>query len=386
VKRIDYANKGGSRVPMKLKYPIKTHLLENLQVLCSIGAPSGHEDLLVSLIFDYLTSRGLTPEIDRLGQMSVTLVGSDPKANTTLMSAHLDQLGLVISNVRSDGFIKFVRLGGVPERALPGTIINIHCRSGNIPAAVGLKSHHLTSPEEKYLVPTVSEMYLDVGASSAEEVFKLGITVGDPCSYSFHWNSLANDRFSTVSLDDRLGVLALLVLIDQLFGQERRDTLHIAFTTQEEFHVRGTLALIAKYNPDIVINLDIAPAADTPDLAGATAVCLGGGPVINRLSFHGRGTLGGLIPHPALLEAAEEAAKIACKKYQFEVIIGLINDGAFVPMASQNGIATIGLSIPVRYTHSPIETGQLSDLEDTINLLNQLASSLAYLNLSRDPL
>jgi putative aminopeptidase FrvX len=55
-------------------------------------------------------------------------------------------------------------------------------------------------------------------------------------------------------------------------------------------------------------------------------------------------------------------------------------------MASQNGIATIGLSIPVRYTHSPIETGQLSDLEDTINLLNQLASSLAYLNLSRDPL
>ena len=366
-----------------LKYPIRTHLIENLKLLCSIGAPSGHEEPLINLIFEYLKSRGFAPVIDRLGQISVTFAGSDPKANTILLSAHLDQLGLVVSNVRNDGFLKFVRLGGVPERVLPGTIVNIHTKQGNVPAAVGLKSHHLTNPEEKYLVPKISEMYLDVGASSPEEVLRLGITVGDPCSYAFQWNSLANKRFSTVSLDDRLGVVSLLVLIDELEGKERPDTIHIAFTTQEEFHVRGTLALVAKYNPDIVINLDIAPASDTPDLAGETATCLGGGPVINRLSFHGRGTLGGLIPHPALLKAAEEAAKASCKKYQFEVIVGLINDGAFVPMASQDGIATIGLSIPVRYTHSPIEVGQLSDLEDMTNFLAQLSNSLAYLELGR---
>jgi len=369
----------------KLKHPIKAHLLENLQLLCSIGAPSGHEEPLIGVIFDYFTSRGINPVVDRLGQISVTLMGSDPNANTTLISAHLDQLGLVISNIRSDGFLKFVRLGGVPERVLPGSVVNIHSRSGVIPAAVGLKSHHLTNIEEKYIVPTCSEMYLDVGASSAEEVSKLGITVGDPCSYSFQWSSLANGRFSTVALDDRLGVVALLVMIDELMGQERPDTWHICFTTQEEFHVRGTLALVAKYNPDIVINLDIAPASDTPDLAGETAVSLGGGPVINRLSFHGRGTLGGLIPHPGLLKAAEEAAKIACKKFQYEVIVGLINDAAFVPMASKDGIATIGLSIPVRYTHSAIEMGQLSDLEETTNLLGQLATSLAYLDLNRWP-
>lgn len=369
----------------KLKFPIKSHLLENLQFLCSIGAPSGHEEPIIRVMLEYLTSRGLTPIVDRLGQISVTLLGSDPEANTTLISAHLDQLGLVVSNIQSDGFLKFVRLGGVPERALPGSIVNIHSRSGNIPAAVGLKSHHLTNNEEKYKVPTCSEMYLDVGASTSEEVSKLGITVGDPCSYSFQWSSLANGRFSTVALDDRLGVVALLVLIDELMGQERPDTLHICFTTQEEFHVRGTLALVAKYNPDIVINLDIAPASDTPDLEGETAVCLGGGPVINRLSFHGRGTLGGLIPHPALLNAAEKAAEIACKKYQYEVIVGLINDAAFVPMASKDGVAAIGLSIPVRYTHSAIEMGQLSDLEETTNLLVQLATSLAYLDLNRWP-
>jgi putative aminopeptidase FrvX len=369
----------------ELPQPIDGHLKESLQTLCSMGAPSGHEDQIVRAIFDHFIGMGFSPEVDRLGQVSVTLVGTDPAANRTLVSAHLDQLGLVVSNVREDGFIKFERLGGVPERVLPGTRVSINTRSGNVPGVVGLKSHHLTPPDDKYKALPASELYIDVGALSFEEVARLGITIGDPCIYEYHWTDLANGRFSSVSLDDRLGVVALLALVDRLHDQERAGTLHIAFTTQEEFHVRGTLALVEKYQPDIVLNVDVTPAADTPDLAGATAVSLGGGPVINRLSFHGRGTLGGLIPHPALLEAAEQAALTACTKHQYEVIIGLINDAAFVPMATAKGVATIGISIPIRYTHSPVETGELSDLEETINLLQRLTDATAYLDLSRVP-
>lgn len=367
----------------ELPQPIDGHLKASLQTLCSLGAPSGHEDLIVRTLFDHFVGRGFSPEVDRLGQVSVTILGTDPAANRTLVSAHLDQLGLVVSNVREDGFVKFVRLGGVPERVLPGTRITINTRSGNVPGVVGLKSHHLTPAEDKYKALPTSELYLDVGAQSVDEVAKLGITIGDPCCYEYHWTDLANGRFSTVSLDDRLGVVALLALVDRLVDQERAGNLHIAFTTQEEFHVRGTLALVEKYNPDIVINVDVSPACDTPELSGVSAVSLGGGPVINRLSFHGRGTLGGLIPHPALLEAAEQAALAASTKYQYEVIIGLINDAAFVPMSSAKGIAAIGISIPVRYTHSPVETGELSDLEGTIDLLERLTHTTAHLDLSR---
>jgi putative aminopeptidase FrvX len=178
-------------------------------------------------------------------------------------------------------------------------------------------------------------------------------------------------------------VAALLALVERLIDASPAGTVHVAFTTQEEFHVRGTLALIQKLDPDIVINVDVAPAADTPDLAGATAVKLGEGPVLNRLSFHGRGTLGGLIPHPALLEAADAAAAAVCDSFQYEVIIGLINDAAFVPMASGKGIATMGVAIPTRYTHSPIETAQLTDLEQTVILLERLAADCASLNLER---
>jgi putative aminopeptidase FrvX len=358
-------------------------LARTLKQLCAIGAPSGHEDRLIVFVNDWLTERGLTPTIDRLGQITVSFPGSDPEANSVLVSAHLDQLGLVVSNVDANGYVKFERLGGVPERVLPGTRIVIHTSKGDVPAVVGLKSHHLTPPEDKYKALPTASLYLDLGADSAAAVEALGVRVGDPCVYEFSWTELDGGRFSTTSLDDRLGVAALLALVERLIDASPAGTVHVAFTTQEEFHVRGTLALIQKLDPDIVINVDVAPAADTPDLAGATAVKLGEGPVLNRLSFHGRGTLGGLIPHPALLEAADAAAAAVCDSFQYEVIIGLINDAAFVPMASGKGIATMGVAIPTRYTHSPIETAQLTDLEQTVILLERLAADCASLNLER---
>ena len=367
----------------RLPEHVDGHLVEALRALCSIGAPSGHEDAMIQVVHDHLDARGLSPRVDRLGQICVTFPGTDPTANSTLVSAHLDQLGLVVSTIQDDGYVRFERLGGVPERVLPGTRFSVHGRSGDVPAVVGLKSHHLTPPEDKYKALPTAQLYLDVGARSRAEVEALGIRVGDACSYGYQWTELGNGRFSTVSLDDRLGVVALLALVDRVAGRGRAGDLHVAFTTQEEFHVRGALSLVQKYQPDILVNVDVAPAADTPDLRGVTAVVLGEGPVINRLSFHGRGTLGGLIPHPALLQTAERAARATCASFQYEAIIGLINDAAFVPMATGEGVATIGLSIPVRYTHSPIETGQLSDLEQSVDLLEAFTSDLAGLDLAR---
>jgi putative aminopeptidase FrvX len=241
----------------------------------------------------------------------------------------------------------------------------------------------LTPPDEKYRAFPAASLYLDAGASNAADVERLGVRIGDPCTYEFGWSELQDGRVSTTSLDDRLGVAALLVLIDRLIVQRPAGIVHFAFTTQEEFHVRGTLALVERYKPDIVVNVDISPATDTPDLNGQSGVHLGGGPVISRLSFHGRGTLGGLIPHPGLLAAAVASAEAACPNYQFEAIVGLITDAAFVPMATADGIATIGISIPVRYTHSPIETGQLSDLKHTVDLLHDLVVRARDIDLSR---
>ena len=349
--------------------------------LCSVPAPSGHEDGLASVISDHLAARGLAPTIDRLGQVSAT-VCSGP-GNTVLVTAHLDQLGLVVSTVAPSGYLRVQRLGGVPERVLPGMCITVHTRDGDVPAVVGLKSHHLTPPEEKYKACPANELYLDCGATSAQEVDECGIRPGDPCTYAFTWSRLKGGRVATTSLDDRLGVAALLALADRLREGPGTGTIHLAFTTQEEFHVRGALALVARYKPDVVVNVDISVATDTPDLMGCSPVRLGGGAVLSRMSFHGRGTLGGLIPHPALVRAVEQAAAELGAELQYQALIGVITDAAFLPMASAEGIAAVDIGVPVRYTHSPVETAQLSDLSAVIDLLHELMLRAGTLELER---
>jgi putative aminopeptidase FrvX len=349
--------------------------------LCSVAAPSGHEDRLSAVVSQHLRARGLVPTTDRLGQVSATL--SSGPGNVSLVTAHLDQLGLVVSAIDDAGFLRVQRLGGVPERVLPGMRIVVHARNGDVPTVVGVKSHHLTPVEEKYKGLAIGDLYLDAGVTSADEAAELGIRVGDPCTYGFTWSELEGGRIATTSLDDRLGVAALLALVDRLLSEPGPGSIHVAFSTQEEFHVQGTRALAQRYAPDIVVNVDVSPATDTPDLLGASPVHLGGGAVLSRMSFHGRGTLGGLIPHPSLVGAVEDAARAHGVNLQYEAIVGLITDAAFLPMATADGIAVVGLGIPVRYTHSPVETAQLSDLSAVIQILHALLLRVGDLDLRR---
>lgn len=357
-------------------------LLDLCRQLSAVPAPAGHEDRLVALVVDHLRERGHDCRVDRLGQVSVE-IGPAESGRTVLVSAHLDEMGLMIRGWDESGMLLVHRLGGMPERVLPGLRVAVHSRGGDLPGVMGIKSHHLTPPEEKYVARPATQLYLDIGCSSAAEVESAGLRVGDPVTYAAQWDGLKGGRFSGKSLDNRLGVAALLALLDRWTAQAPPMRIVAAFTTQEEFHVRGTLPLVAHYEPDIVVNLDIAPATDTPDLRGQGQVALGDGPSLSRMNFHGRGTLGGLIPHPALVDAMERAAATAGLPLQHDATIGVITDAAFVPMATAEGVAAVGVGIPVRYTHSPTETGQLSDVEACIQLLDSAIPQLAEASLDR---
>jgi putative aminopeptidase FrvX len=288
-----------------------------------------------------------------------------------------------VRGIDADGMLRVHRLGGMPERVLPGTRLLVHTRHGDVPAVVGIKSHHLTPPEDKYVAKPATELYLDIGAATVTQAESAGVRVGDPVTYQPQWDEFVGGRFSGKSLDDRLGVAALLGYVDWLVVNAQQQRVVVAFTTQEEFHVRGTLALVSKFSPDIVVNVDIAPATDTPDLAGQGAVRLGAGPTLSRLSFRGRGTLGGLIPHPALVRVVEAVAGKESVAIQHDAMIGVITDAAFVTMASADGIAAVGIGIPVRYTHSPVETAQASDVIACVQLLTGVVPRLADVDLAR---
>jgi putative aminopeptidase FrvX len=298
------------------------------------------------MVVDHLRAGGLKPIVDRLGQVAVTFGGDRDGAPTVLVTAHLDELGLTVRGIDADGMLRVHRLGGMPERVLPGTRLLVHTRHGDVPAVVGIKSHHLTPPEDKYVAKPATELYLDIGAATVTQAESAGVRVGDPVTYQPQWDEFVGGRFSGKSLDDRLGVAALLGYVDWLVVNAPQQRVVVAFTTQEEFHVRGTLALVSKFSPDIVVNVDIAPATDTPDLAGQGA--------------------------------GKESVAI-----QHDAMIGVITDAAFVTMASADGIAAVGIGIPVRYTHSPVETAQASDVMACVQLLIGVVPRLADVDLAR---
>lgn len=356
-------------------------ILGTCRALSAIAAPAGNEDRLTAAVDAHLRGRGLEPVVDRLGQVAVELGGGE--GPRVLVTAHLDELGLVVRTIDEDGMLRVHRLGGVPDRALPGTPLVLHTRAGDLPAVVGFKSYHLTPVEERHTAPPAADLYLDIGAATRAEAEAAGVRVGDPLTYAPVWAELAGGRFAGKSLDDRVGVAILLAYLERALEAAPPVRLVLAFTTQEEFHLRGALALVARFAPDVVVNVDITPAGDTPDLVGVTPVRLGGGPVLSRLTFHGRGTLGGLVPHPALVRAVEQAAADAGTPLQYSAAVGVITDAAFLPMATAEGIAAVDVAVPCRYAHSPMETAQLSDVTACVDLLTALVPRLADADLSR---
>jgi putative aminopeptidase FrvX len=179
---------------------------------------------------------------------------------------------------------------------------------------------------------------------------------------------LTGNRIVGTSVDDRAGCAVMLEFARAVKGNAKRPTVHLVFSVQEEFNLRGAVTAAQALNPDIAIQLDLILATDTPDMTTRGDVKLGGGPGISLYSFHGRGTLNGTIPHPALVELFEKTAVAEKISLQRSAHIGALTDSSYVQVTG-SGVACIDLGFPTRYTHSSLEMCDLADLEGLAHLL-----------------
>lgn len=353
-----------------------------IQQLSGIAAPSGNEDRLTVAVERYAAQRGWQAETDRLGQVIIS-TGAEDAAVDVMLVAHLDEIGLVVRDIEPNGWLRVHRLGGVPERILPGLRLVVHTCGGDLPAVVGTKSHHLTQTEEKYVAQPATDLYVDLGLTTEAEVRAAGVRIGDPITYAPTWDELTEGRFTGKALDNRVGVAAMLRVLHALEKETPSARVHVVFSCLEEFNLQGPLTAAKRFQPDIALVVDIVPATDTPDLTGDGTTDLGGGPSLSRLAFHGRGTLGGLVPHPTMVRAVEDSASRTGTDLQYDAVIGCLNDSAYLPMSTDLGVATVSLNIPCRYTHSPVETAQLSDVLGTATIITDFAWRAHELNLGR---
>ncbi len=341
-----------------------------LKELTSLIALSGYEDSVIRYITRELAPVAEEITVDPLGNLIVRMNESkDVSPYRVMVFAHMDELGLIVKKIEDQGFLRLERLGGIPEKSLAGQSVVIEIGESRWQGVIGTKSHHVMKMEEKYNVLPVQDIYADFGFHSKAEVLAAGIEVGTPVAYARQFFSNQTVVFSN-SLDNRVGCLALMELAERIKAQELACELYIVFSVQEEFNLRGVLPAVRKVNPHMAITVDLTIAADTPDLQGSSDIRLGGGPSLAMYTFHGRGTLGGLIPNPKLVAHVSQVAKEHNIPLQRAVFMGGLTDASFSQLENE-GIPMIDLGYPARYTHAPLEAVDLRDIEMLIQLIEK---------------
>lgn len=336
--------------------------------LMRIPGLSGSEGRVRQRLRRSLDEIGLAHRTDRLGNLIATVPGT-PGAPAVMLIAHMDQLGFVVRKVEASGLIRIERLGGVPEKALPAQEVLLCVRGGkDVPGLIANKSHHATTPEEKTRVVPYPELFVDAGFLSAAEALSAGIDVGTPVVYAPKAVALAAGRIAGTSVDDRAACAVLVEVARSLADGAAHPTVHFVFSVQEEFNLRGALPAAQALQPDICLQLDLVLATDTPDMAARGDVRLGGGPAMGLYSFHGRGTLNGLLPHPRIVALMEETARAEGLSLQRSAHIGALTETSYVQLVGE-GVACIDLGFPCRYTHSAMEVCDVADLRGLTRLV-----------------
>ncbi len=341
-----------------------------LEDLTRAHGPSGGEGDVADILGDALSASGAKVARDEMGNLYADLPALREAAPTVAVVAHLDEVGLVIRHIRPDGFLLIDRIGGIGRRSLAGRHVILQGLHGAVDAVIGVQSHHLTDPSEYQKLPGLDKAFLDVGATSAAEAKEMGIEVGTRATFAASFIRLGRRDLCAKALDDRALCYAMAEVARGLQGNALRPRVLFIGSVREEFDFSGAQHIGRTLDAGFTIVLDVTPAVDTPDSSGE-GVVLGSGPALKLQDFHGRGTLAGYIAPRRVVELVRKSAVSCGVELQVEVQTGVATDAA-VLVAAVGAARLACLSLPIRYSHSPVECIRLSDLDQMISLVAEL--------------
>lgn len=336
-------------------------LKELLKKLSNSHGISGCEDEIREIIKDELQNHVDDIRIDTLGNIIAVKEGESP---SIMLSAHMDEIGLMVKSIDKNGFIRFIKLGGWYDAVLLNSRVVLHTEKGKIYGVIGSKPPHLMKDEEKKKVIKAEEMFIDIGARNKEEVEKAGVKIGTPITLDVEMKELINDIITGKAIDNRAGIA---MMIEAIKNTKSDATIYAVGTVQEEVGLKGARTSAYGLNPDLAIVCEVAVAGDHPGIKEEESIIkLGEGPVITVVDAGGRG----LITQQKILKWLTKTAEKEGIKYQLEVSEGGTTDAAVIHI-SKAGIPCGVISVPTRYMHSGVEVISLKDLEDSIKLLSK---------------
>lgn len=337
-------------------------MLDTLKTLCSLQGASGREDAVRAYLIERI-GKHADYEVDALGNLLVHKKGAQRAKKKVMLAAHMDEVALIVTYITEDGYLRFSPVGGIDPGVLLGRGVCVGEKK--LPGVIGSVPVHLLKKDELKKIPGMDKLYIDIGASSAEQA-KEAVRLGDIACFDSAFVPFGERRIKARALDDRAGCAILLEMIESDLPCD----LAFAFTVQEEVGLRGAGAAAHQLNPDYAIVVETTTAADIAGVEPHKRVCaLGKGAV---LSFMDKSTLyDRQLYHFAL--ALAERKNIRC---QTKTLVAGGNDAGAIHK-SRGGVKTITVSVPCRYLHSPSCVIEEGDLFDTAELVRALAQCFA---------
>ncbi len=328
-----------------------TFVKKLLQVLTETFGPPGYEDEARKVVRREVEALADEVRVDSLGNLIVRKLPTRASrdARKIMIAAHMDEIGVIVSHVDENGFVRFSPLGGVFRRYVLGGRVRFLDGTQGI---IGFD--RLDNVDE---LPTLDKVYIDVGATSPRDS---PVRVGDVAAFDRQYSDLGN-RLVAKSMDNRVGVLVAIETLRALKSSPY--DLYFVFTTQEEVGVRGATTASYGVDPDIGIALDVTPTGDTPN-ALRMDMTLGKGPCIKIQDA-------GMIADTRVVQWMIRAAEKHRIPYQREVLLRGGTDARAIQL-TRAGVPAGCISVPVRYVHSPSEMVDYSDVQNAIRLLTAI--------------
>jgi endoglucanase len=357
----------------------KENLKGLLKKYTEIVAPSGFEQEAIKLMYAEIKDHVDEVKISTIGNMVAIKKGSRP-GPTIAVGAHMDEVGYIIRSILPSGFLLFDKLGAPPDVVSIGRKVWITSRK--IPGILTVKPGHLTTPEEAKMVTPTTKLFIDVGCKTAEEVKALGIRVGDPVVQQTDFLELSNpDLVCTKAIDDRINCAIVTELLKTIKASDFAGTLLGVFTVREETGANGAKRALHGFNVDYAISLDTIPTNDTPDgNIGALPLVLGNGPgmsVCDGVFFPDFYAI-----HPGVRALIEDvAAKSNINLQTVTLKFASYATDASGYQFTGTGLPLGTLTVPRRYSHSPVELCNMNDADKLLSLLQGVVKANDKINL-----
>ncbi len=333
------------------------NIRETMKGLMAEWGIPGYEDRIAAQLREALTHFTDDIRIDKAGNLIAKVAGKGTAPRpSVLLAAHMDEIGLMVTKIEPQGFLRVTRLGGVDPRTQVAQEVLVHTKDGDYVGIVGSRPPHLTSKEDRGKAWPLEELFIDI--AMPEEMVREKVRIGDPVTIRREPIELQYDRIAGKSLDNRASVASVLECLAELQKLEHNVDVYVVGSVQEERGRGGAGQATYGVQPDLGIAIDVT-FGDMPGSPSDASFPLGSGPAI------------GVGPniHRKITKGLEETAKRLEMAHSFEFLEDDTGTDAWVMQVQRASVPTGLVSIPLRYMHTSVETVCYSDIENVGKLL-----------------